>query len=445
MKRIRRVSEAEVVAEFLKNEFYQEEFHRDREQFEKVVFSADISNESENEIRRALLFRRRGHMWRELPLDTEWWEIEIEPEDLQRLRVFPRANWRRISDGSFLLSDIVRRLKTEQFSGKVRDFIAKIHSLSYRLRVERDPSSVLLIGIDEWHPMTILEGNHRLAAACLISPELPRTRFRVLVGLSPRMVESCWYETNFSNLWRYAKNRMRNLRGGNGSLDALPMPTPAQSFRSKSTTQASSVAQRVRSTEMEAPMQSLKTSTYKMLVITLMIGLCGAPELVQAAQQADSSAAQQAAPSAAQTQSPATTAPAPATTTPVPSPSGTSVDPASGPLEPVPPSQEPELTPIQSAPTGTPQAPPVATPNAETQTPPTPSEPVGTATAQRTPTSGGAASKPAGTAIAPAKQRQVHSLFVKLGLVAGAAVAIGAVAALSHGTPSTPPGAAATK
>jgi hypothetical protein len=33
----------------------------------------------------------------------------------------------------------------------------------------------------------------------------------VLAGFSPRMNESCWYETNFPNLWRYAKNRMRNF------------------------------------------------------------------------------------------------------------------------------------------------------------------------------------------------------------------------------------------
>src|SRR4051794_35096627 len=67
MKKLRRVTESEVIAEFLKNEFYQEEFHRDRDQFEGLVLEADISNDEENMLRRTLLFRRRGHMWRELP------------------------------------------------------------------------------------------------------------------------------------------------------------------------------------------------------------------------------------------------------------------------------------------------------------------------------------------------------------------------------------------
>ena len=35
-----------------------------------------------NAIRRALLFRRRGHMWRELPSDTQWWEVTLEADDL---------------------------------------------------------------------------------------------------------------------------------------------------------------------------------------------------------------------------------------------------------------------------------------------------------------------------------------------------------------------------
>jgi hypothetical protein len=211
MQRLRHVTEAEVIAEFLKNEFYQEEFHHDREQFETLVLGADITDEAANALRRALLFRRRGHMWRELPLDTEWWQVQIEPDDLERIRVFPRAQWRRVADGSFLLRDIVWRIKTTTFHGRTRDFIAKVQALSYRLRTASDDSAVLLIGIDERHSVTALEGNHRLTAALLASPEVLQSRFRVFCGFSTRMSESCWYQTNVPNLWRYGRNRARNL------------------------------------------------------------------------------------------------------------------------------------------------------------------------------------------------------------------------------------------
>ncbi len=211
MRKLRRSTESEVIAEFLKNEYYQEEFHADRESFERLVLEADLTNEEESALRRALLFRRRGHMWREVPPDTQWWEVELEPSDLNYVRVFPRAQWRKIAGENFLLRDIVNRIRTVRFSGGKRDFIARVQALCYRLRTEQDRSAVLLIGVDEEKPLTILEGNHRLTAALLAGPTMFSHQFRVFCGFSPHMSRSCWYETNLPNLWRYGQNRLRHL------------------------------------------------------------------------------------------------------------------------------------------------------------------------------------------------------------------------------------------
>ncbi len=211
MRNLRRSCEAEVIAEFLKNEFYQDEFQADRESFEGLVLEADLASQDENDLRRALLFRRRGHMWREVPAGTQWWEVELELADLNVIRVFPRAQWRKIADQSFLLRDIANRIRTVRFSGSTRDYITRMQALSYRLRAEHDRSAVLLIGIDEQHPLTILEGNHRLTAALLAAPAKFGQQFRVFCGFSPDMPRSCWYQTNLPNLWRYGQNRLRNL------------------------------------------------------------------------------------------------------------------------------------------------------------------------------------------------------------------------------------------
>lgn len=71
------------------------------------------------------------------------------------------------------------------------------------------------------------------------------------------------------------------------------------------------------------------------------------------------------------------------------------------------------------------------------QTAPTPD---GTAAARAAKVIGGPASKPAGSAIAPAKQRQTRSLLIKLGVIAGAGLALGTVYALSRSAPNRPPG-----
>jgi hypothetical protein len=174
-------------------------------------------------LRRALLFRRRGHMWRELPTDTQWWEVQLNQNDLDKLRVFPRAHWRKIANGSFGLGDIVQQIRSRKFAGKIGDFISKIHSLSYRLRFDHEVSSVILIGVDDAQPITIIEGNHRLTAAMLGAPESLPTRFRVFFGMSPHMNEVCWHYHSVPNILRYISNRLRHLwHDPDSDLSRLP-------------------------------------------------------------------------------------------------------------------------------------------------------------------------------------------------------------------------------
>ena len=212
MKVVRAVTEAEAIGEFLKNEFYEADYNRDRDDWEQIVLHPDYMSAEENAIRRALMFRRRGHMWRELPPDTKWHEVKLEPEDLDKIHVFPRAQWRRISNGSYCIGDVVRRIRERNYRDGGDRVIAKIQQMRYRLQIDpHSTSTVLLIGESGQSPVTILEGNHRLSAAMLVGPEVASTRFHVFCGFSPRMTESCWYRTNLPNLWRYAKNRLTHI------------------------------------------------------------------------------------------------------------------------------------------------------------------------------------------------------------------------------------------
>jgi cytoskeletal protein RodZ len=83
---------------------------------------------------------------------------------------------------------------------------------------------------------------------------------------------------------------------------------------------------------------------------------------------------------------------------------------------------------------------PQATPQAQTgqQQEPAPS---GTAGAKAANVKGAPVAQPAGAAVAPARQRGHRSLFIKLGLLAGAGIAVGTVVALSAKSQPRPPGA----
>ncbi len=158
----------------------------------------------------------------------------------------------------------------------------------------------------------------------------------------------------------------------------------------------------------------LQIAVTKVVVLAVGFALCGAPELLHAWQQPTQ----------------------PPQSEPAPVINGTTVNPSQGPLTPAPETQQPPAQ--QNLPTA--PAPSTQLSQQPSQPSTVTTEPLGTATAESVPANGGGASRPAGTAIAGAKQHQMRSLFLKLGAVAAAGIAVGTVAGLSKGTPSTAPG-----
>lgn len=211
LKRLRRVPEEEVIAEFLRSEFYHPEFDSYRADFKQLVDHPDLSNPDENFIRRALLFLRRGRLWRELLPDMEWWEVELTPRDLSRLRAFPRNQWRRFAGGGFYLTEMIGRIEAELSRGERTRFLRKLREIGNDLSQKHVPDSVLLIGIDGEYPLTIIEGNHRMSAAMMTMPESAHQRFRFFCGLSPNMNQCCWHNTDLRSLTRYARHTVRYM------------------------------------------------------------------------------------------------------------------------------------------------------------------------------------------------------------------------------------------
>jgi O-antigen/teichoic acid export membrane protein len=207
LRLIRRISEDEVIAEFLKSDFENGAYQKYHDSMRAVVVSPDLKNHGENAMRRALLFLRHRSLWKELPTDTEWYEVELRESDLIQIRVFPRAQWRKIARGNFAITAISERLHKQQVGDAA--FSAKIEEVRNRIRRDDSlPESVLLIGLNESEPFTILDGNHRFAAAIL---ESKTDRLRFLCGLSPRMTRCCWYRTNLLTLTRYGGNLLWHL------------------------------------------------------------------------------------------------------------------------------------------------------------------------------------------------------------------------------------------
>ena len=203
---LRRVSEDEVIAEFLKSDFENPAF-RDYQSMQDIVAKPNFDDPNENAKRRALLFIRHLALWKEIPQGTEWYEVEVKEQDLDHIRVFPRAQWRKLARGNFSIREVAENLLESKHTVE-SSFLSKIHSIGQELGQEdADFGAVILIGLNESRPLAILDGNHRLVAAVLSSPhKLQNLKF--ICGLSPRMAECCWYNTNLVTLFRYATNVM---------------------------------------------------------------------------------------------------------------------------------------------------------------------------------------------------------------------------------------------
>src|SRR5439155_12500248 len=109
------------------------------------------------------------------------------------------------------LADMLDRIREKVGSNSPEKYVAKLRSLSSDVANGVDHSSVLLIGIDESGPFTIIEGNHRMAAASLVASDAIHRRFRFFCGFSPRMNELCWYKTGRSTLSRQSINYFTHL------------------------------------------------------------------------------------------------------------------------------------------------------------------------------------------------------------------------------------------
>jgi len=218
---IGRMSEDAVIAEFLKSDFSYPVFREYQDSMRNLVKNPNLGDVSENAKRRALLHLRHLALWKELPSDTEWYEAELDERDIRRIKAFPRAQWRKLAPSSFSMMEVIKGLDSRRHTLDGR-FLSKLASIGDKLNeTETDLGAVILIGVNRTEPLTALDGNHRLVAAMLTTP--PRLeKLRFICGLSPQMMDCCWYNTNLVTLFSYGRNVLKNtLRNPEAELARL--------------------------------------------------------------------------------------------------------------------------------------------------------------------------------------------------------------------------------
>jgi hypothetical protein len=198
MRKIRDVSEDEMIAIYLQTElssvrFRQKlELHMQREKIDtRIIQEPDWHNAAENVLRRTLLGVYRGYgqnkdYFPDFPADVRWERVGLSREELERVRYIDWEYWLDLTDGTRMAIDGARNA----LAGKVVYDVSSdgLVSMADALRQGARFPPLILVAKDVGAPLVVMEGHARLTAY-LIAPECIPTELEVIIGFSEQMTE----------------------------------------------------------------------------------------------------------------------------------------------------------------------------------------------------------------------------------------------------------------
>lgn len=198
MRHLGKLSEAEMVAAFLRGEIVSDRFgakilellQRDGRN-RTVVESPDLTNAADNAYRRQLLGDFRGYgqnrdHFENFPSDVTWHRYALSREELGRVRYIDYSYWNELSGGSRLPADAARNVRGGKvvFGQTSERYWNMVRALE---RGVKFPEPIFVGTIPE-SPLVILEGHMRLTAYFL-SPEHLPDELAAIVGFSPAIAK----------------------------------------------------------------------------------------------------------------------------------------------------------------------------------------------------------------------------------------------------------------
>ena len=196
MRRMRRSSEAEMVALFLRTELPAARHRDDLRALlergglsERVITAPDLGDDAENRSRLRLLTWHRGYGTRTelfdgFPDDVRWQWMAITPAELATVRFIDYDYWVELSGPSRLAADAAPRIR----AGVAPFGVPSDWALGMAQEVARGARfpPLILVTTAPGGDLVVLEGHARLTAFMLARDKLP-PELEVLVGSSPAM------------------------------------------------------------------------------------------------------------------------------------------------------------------------------------------------------------------------------------------------------------------
>lgn len=194
MKKIRDSSENEMVSEFLKAEIESPRFKKyilpyleKRQINPSIIEKPNLSNQEENEIRKAVLGSYRGYkkdtrLFHWFPENIRWELISLNKQDIQKLTCIDYDYWVKLSGGTRLFSEITKNIALGiEINGQGNKLFWNVAE-KYKNK-EDIPKPILVSTNPKDEKIIVLEGHLRLAAYLLAGNDAPK-ELEAIIGYS---------------------------------------------------------------------------------------------------------------------------------------------------------------------------------------------------------------------------------------------------------------------
>lgn len=196
MRVIERLTEAEMVATFLRAEITSSRFSKDilrileRDGIDRnIIDDPDINEADENQYRATLLgefrgYKRNEELFTDFPNDVEWYRVLLNRSDLLKIRYMNYSYWIDLSGGSRLVADAVKRV----VAGEIEKATANwIRAAADAVKQGELFPELILVSRNRRSGLIVLEGHLRATAYLLSLDYLPPEQ-PAIVGYSEGII-----------------------------------------------------------------------------------------------------------------------------------------------------------------------------------------------------------------------------------------------------------------
>jgi len=197
MRIIREITEAEMVAVFLRAEINSSRFSCDilrlleRDRVERqIIDNPNVSDEVENNYRANLLgefrgYKRNEELFESFPNDVRWYRVLLDRNDLSKVKYMNYSYWIDLSGGSRLVADAVKRVIAGDIEKATSDWIRAAADAVKRGVTFQE---LILVSENKESDLIMLEGHLRITAY-LVSPDYLPRELSAIVGYSEKIDE----------------------------------------------------------------------------------------------------------------------------------------------------------------------------------------------------------------------------------------------------------------